>query len=63
MAVRFQLSLGWNTYFRFHFCNVNFVWKTDEGEAKRIALLGFLLWRCFNRRWVRVGEGGAESFI
>ena len=27
---------------------VNFVWKTDEGEAESIVLLIFDIWRCFN---------------
>ena len=32
---------------------VNFVWKTDEGEAESIVLLIFVLWLCFNRWWMR----------
>ena len=33
MAVRVQLPLGWNTYLLFNSDIVNFVCKTDEGEA------------------------------
>ena len=32
---------------------LNFMWKTEEGEAESIVLLIFVLWRCFNRRWVK----------
>ena len=35
---------------------VNFTWKTDEGETESIVLLIFILWRCFNRRWMRGGR-------
>ena len=34
LVVRAQLSLGWNTYLLFNFDIVNFVQKTDEGEAE-----------------------------
>ena len=39
---------------------VNFVWKTDEGEAESIVLLIFVLGRCLNLRWMRVGGVGQE---
>ena len=39
---------------------MNFVWKTDDGEAGNIILLIFVLWGCFNCRWVRIE---AESLI
>ena len=55
LAVRVQLSLGWNTYLLFSTDIVNFVWKTNEGEAECIVLLIFVLWRCLNCRWMRVG--------
>ena len=55
MAVQDQLLLRWNTYLLFNFDIVNFVQKTDEVEAESIVLLIFVLWRCFNRRWVRGG--------
>ena len=41
---------------------VNFVWKTDEGEAKSIVLLIFVLWRCFNRRLAR-GRGVGQKCL
>ena len=31
---------------------MNFVWKTDEGEAESTVLLIFVLWRCYNCRRV-----------
>ena len=37
----------------YNFNVVNFVRKTNEGEAESIALLIFVLWCCFSRRWVR----------
>ena len=40
-------------YLLFNSDIVNFVWKTDEGEAESIVFLIFVLWWCFNRRWVR----------
>ena len=39
---------------------MNIVWETDEGEARNIILLIFVLWRCFNCRWVK---DEAESLI
>ena len=42
LVVWVQLTLGWNTYLLFKFDVVNFVWKTDEGEAGSIILLIFL---------------------
>ena len=37
--VELQLPLGWHTHLLFNFHIVNFVWKTDEGEAESIVLL------------------------
>ena len=56
LAVRVQLPLGWNTYLVFNTNNVNFVWKTNEGEAESIVLLIFVLWRCLNCQW-KTGSG------
>ena len=42
---------------------VNFVWKTDEGEAESIVLLIFVLWQGLNLRCMRGGGVGAESLI
>ena len=42
---------------------VNFVWKTDEGEAESIVLLIFVLRRCFNRRLVRGRGVGQKSLF
>ena len=53
--VRVQLLLGWNTYLLFNTDIVNFVSKTDEGEAESIVLLILVLWWCFNGRWMRGG--------
>ena len=56
------VRLGWNTYLLFNTDIVNFVWKTDEGEAKSIVLLIFVFWRCLNtmdKGW----WSGAESLI
>ena len=50
LVVRVQLPLGWNTYLLFNSGIVNFVWKTNEGEAESIVLLNFVLLRCFNCR-------------
>ena len=60
MAVRVQLSLGWNTYLLFNADIVNFVWKADEREAESIVLLIFVLWRCLNLRWMRGGGVGQK---
>ena len=60
LAVRVQLPLGWNIYWLFNSDIVNFVWKTDEGEAESTVLLIFVLWKCFNRRWVRAGGVGQK---
>ena len=62
MAVRVQLPLGLNTYLLFNNDIVNFVWKTDEGEAKSIVLLIFVLWRCLNLRWIKGGGMGQILF-
>ena len=55
LAVRVQLPLGWNIYLLFDTDIVNFVWKTDEGEAESVALFIFVLWWCRNRQWMRRG--------
>ena len=34
--------------------------KTDQGEAKKIVLLIFVLWRCLDRRWMRGGGVGQK---
>ena len=34
------------------------MWKADEGETESTILLIFVLWRCFNRRWVMGGGMG-----
>ena len=60
LEVRVQLPLGWNTYLLFNFDIVNFAWKIDEGEAESIVLLFFVLWWCFNRRWMRGGGVGQK---
>ena len=55
-AVLVHLLLEWNTYLLFNSDTVNLVWKSDEErgtEVESIALLIFVLWPCFNRRWVR----------
>ena len=39
---------------------VNFVWKTDEGEAESIVLLIFVLWRFLNLQWIRGGGVGQK---
>ena len=58
-----QLLLEWNTYLPFNSDIVNFVWKTDKGEEKSIVLLTFVLWQCFNRRWVRSCGMGQKVLI
>ena len=63
LSIRVQLTLGWNTYLLFNSYIVNFVWKTDEGEAESIVLLIFVLWWCVSCCWVRGCGGGAESLI
>ena len=54
LVVRVQLLLILSTYLLFNSDIVNFVWKTDEGEAESIVLLIFVLWWCFYCRWVAV---------
>ena len=44
--------------FAFQFWYVNFVYKTNEGEAESIILLIFVFWRCFGCPWVNGGETG-----
>ena len=39
------------------------LWSTIEGETESIFLLISVLWRCFNRWWMRGGGDGAESLI
>ena len=58
LAVRVKLLLEWNTYLLFNTDTVNFVWKTDEGEAESIVLLIFVLSWCLNCPWLRGGGGG-----
>ena len=58
LVVQVQLPLGWNTYLLLNTDIVNFVWKTDDGEAESIVLLIFVLWQCLNLRWMRGGEVG-----
>ena len=67
LTVRVQLPVGWNTYLLSNSDIVNFVWKTDYGEAESIVLLISALWRCFNHRWMRgensyLGPAGIASF-
>ena len=50
------LLLNENTYLLSNSDIVHFVWKTDKGVRRgteSIVLLIFVLWHCFNRRWVR----------
>ena len=51
----------WQSELNYHI--LNFVWKTDEGEAESIVLVIFVLWWCFNCRWVKGWWGEAESLI
>ena len=52
-----HLPLEWNTYLLFNSDIANFVWNTYESGRERkpesIVLLIFVLWPCFNRRFVR----------
>ena len=63
LAVRVQLPLKWSTYLFFNSDIVNFVWKTDDGEAESIFLLILVLWRCFNCRWMRGGGVGQKDLF
>ena len=58
LVVQVQLPLGWNTHLLLNTDIVNFVWKTDDGEAESIVLLIFVLWRCLNLQWMSGGEVG-----
>ena len=64
-AILVHLLLEWKTYLHFNSDIVNFVCKTNEGRgrgAENIALLVFVLWRCFTR-WLRgCGLGLKFSF-
>ena len=42
---------------------VNFVWKTDEGEAEITVLLIFVLWRFLNLWWIRGGGVGQKVLL
>ena len=61
LAVRVQLSLGWNTYVLFNTDIVNFVWETDEVESS--VLLIFVLWWCLNLWWLRGGGVGQKALF
>ena len=56
LSVWFQLPLGRSTYLLFNTDIVNFVWKTDDGEAESIVLL-FLF---FGGAWIFGGWGVVE---
>ena len=64
-----HLRLEWNAYLFLNSDIVNFAWKIDkegerEGEgAESIVLSIFVLWRCFNRRWVRGCRWGRKSYL
>ena len=60
LVVRVRIPFGWNTYFLFNTDIVNFMWKTDEEEAKSIVLLIF--WRCLNCQWMR-DNGFGQKFL
>ena len=53
LAVLVQLPLEWNICLLFSSDIGNSVWKTDEGDAERIVVLIYVLWRCLNHPWVR----------
>ena len=63
LAVQVQLPLEWKNYLLFNFDIVNFVRKTNEGETESIFLLVFVLWQCFNRRWVMDSGCCRKSYI
>ena len=58
-----QLQLQWNTCLLFNSDIVNFVWKTNVGEAESIDWLIFYLWRCFNCWWVRNCRVGQKVYL
>ena len=62
MTVLVQLLLEWNNLL-FNFDIVNFVGKSDEGNAQSSVLLIFVLWQCFNRRWVRGCQLGQKVLL
>ena len=62
LVVLVQLPLERNTLL-FNSDIMNFFWKTNEGETESIALLMFVLWRCFHRRWARGCGVGVEAII
>ena len=62
LVVRVKLPFGRNTYLLFNSDIVDFVWKTDGGETESIVLLIFVLWWCFNRRWMR-GVGVVQKVL
>ena len=49
--------------FAFNTDIVNFVPKNDKGEAENIVLLIFVLWWCFNSRWMGGGGMGQKSYL
>ena len=56
------VRLGWNTYLLFNTDIVNFVWKTDEGEAKSIVFVNFYFLVVLEYRWMR-GDGGGQKVL
>ena len=60
LVVLIQIPLEWNTYLLFNSDIVNFLWKTDEGEAESIVFLIFVIGRYFDRQWVRSCEMGQK---
>ena len=59
-----HLPLEWNTCLLFNSDIVNVVWKAvEKGRegAESIILLIFVLWHCFNRRWIV--RWGRKSYL
>ena len=42
---------------------VNFVWKTDAGEAESIVLISSVCWQCLNLQWMRGGGVGQKALF
>ena len=51
LAVRIQLQLGLNTFLLFN-SDSELCVESHEGKAESIVLLIFVIWLCFNCRWV-----------
>ena len=63
LVVLVYLSLEWNTYLVFNSDIVNFVWKTNEGDADCIVLLASGVWFLFYLGLMHFANSKMNSII